>query len=93
MCVHMSDIVSVCIEVCVCLGRPIVFLCPQASVVEAIRIMNELARASGSEQQKMITELSDQARDNPLLPDLLNIAKRAGVTGLEEGKKCVYMGK
>lgn len=55
-------------------------------MVEAIRIMNELRKMPGTDQQKYITEFSDQAKDNPLLPNLLNIAKRAGVTGLEEGE-------
>lgn len=58
----------------------------QARVVEAIRIMNELRKMPGTDHQKFITEFSDQAKDNPLLPNLLNIAKRAGVTGLEEGE-------
>ena len=66
-------------DVCVCL---------QARVVEAIRIVNELRKTPGTDQQKLITEISDQAKDNPLLPNLLNIAKRAGVTGLDEGE-CV----
>lgn len=64
----------------------------QARVVEAIRIMNELRKTPGTDQQKFITEVSDQAKDNPLLPNLLNIAKRAGVTGLEEGE-CVEWGR
>ena len=55
-------------------------------MVEAIRIVNELRKTPGTDQQKLITEISDQAKDNPLLPNLLNIAKRAGVTGLDEGE-------
>ena len=54
--------------------------------MEAIRIVNELRKnPAGTDQQKLISEISSQAKDNPLLPNLLNIAKRAGITGLEEG--------
>ena len=68
-----------CVDLCVHA------LSSQTRVVEAIRIVNELRKTPSTDQQKLISEISGQVKDNPLLPNLLNIAKRAGVTGLEEG--------
>ena len=53
--------------------------------MEAIRFVKELTKMGGTEQQKLINEMSGQAKDNPLLPNLLNMAKRAGVCVLEDG--------
>ena len=60
-------------------------------MADALRIVNELARANtGTDQQRLLTDLSDQARGNPLIPNLLNIAKRAGVSGLEDGEHMTH---
>ena len=54
------------------------YVCVLQWAEEAGEIMRELSRTTSSREQ-LISELSTRARDNPLLPNLLNLSRTGGL--------------
>ena len=54
--------------------------------MEAIRLLKEVTRAQGTDQKKLISQISEEQKSNPLLLNLLKMADRAGMTVTVDGE-------
>ena len=48
--------------------------------------MKEVTRAQGTDQKKLISQISEEQKSNPLLLNLLKMADRAGMAVMADGE-------